>query len=256
MAIINLTPDSFSGDGHGGGADAALRHAEQALADGADMLDIGGESSRPGAQPVSEAEELDRVMPVLERLLPLGLPVSVDTVKPAVMREAAGAGAAMINDINALQAEGALEAVTTSSAAVCLMHMQGEPRSMQQAPHYADVVSDVEQHLLGRARALLDAGCAPERIVLDPGFGFGKTLEHNALLFRALPRFAALGYPVLVGVSRKTMLGQITGRPVQERQTSSVAAALMAVQQGAAIVRVHDVAPTVDALRVWAALRS
>ncbi|MEC5396454.1 dihydropteroate synthase [Uliginosibacterium sp. H1] len=255
MAIINLTPDSFSGDGHAGSTDAVLRHAEQALADGADMLDIGGESSRPGAQPVSEHEELDRVLPALERLLPLGLPISVDTVKPVVMREAARAGAAMINDINALQADGALEAAAQSSAAVCLMHMQGEPRSMQQAPHYDDVVHEVEQHLLARARALMDAGCAPGRIVLDPGFGFGKTLAHNVLLFRALPRFAGLGYPLLVGVSRKTMLGHITGRAVQERQAASAAAALMAAQHGAAILRVHDVAPTVDALKVWAALR-
>lgn len=256
MAILNLTPDSFAGDGLAGAVDAALIRAEQAIAAGADLLDLGGESSRPGAQPVSVQEELDRVMPVLERVIPLGVPVSIDTVKPELMHAAIRAGAAMVNDINALRAPGALEAITGSDVGICLMHMQGEPRSMQQAPHYADVVGEVESFLLERVRNALAVGCAPERVVLDPGFGFGKTPDHNLSLFKALPRLAGLGYPVLVGVSRKSMLGQITGRPATERQAASVAAAVMAAQYGAAILRVHDVAETVDALRVFGALRT
>ncbi|MFA9439484.1 dihydropteroate synthase [Uliginosibacterium sp. sgz301328] len=255
MAIINVTPDSFSGDGLDGSVDAALRRAEQALRDGATFLDIGGESTRPGAAPVSEQEELDRVIPVVEALTSLGAPVSVDTFKPAVMRASIAAGAAMVNDINALRGDGAVEAVAASGAGVCLMHMQGEPRNMQVAPHYEDVVAEVREFLLRRAELLLSAGAPRETIVLDPGFGFGKTLEHNAELFRGLPKLCALEYPVLVGVSRKTMLGQITGRAVEERQFASTAAALMAADAGAAIIRVHDVAATRDALMVWRALR-
>lgn len=254
MAIINVTPDSFSGDGLHGSADAALRQAERALADGAGILDVGGESTRPGSEAVSVEEELARVIPTVEALSGLGVPVSVDTVKPEVMRAAVAAGASIINDINGLRAEGAIEAVCATDAGVCLMHMQGRPRSMQQAPQYRDVVEEVESFLLEQASVLETAGISRERLSLDPGFGFGKTLEHNLVLFRALPRLCAHGYPILVGVSRKSMLGAVTGRPVGERVTASVATALMAVQRGAAVVRVHDVAATRDALMMWQAV--
>lgn len=255
MGIVNVTADSFSGDGHAhAGLSDALCHAERLIAEGADMLDIGGESSRPGAVPVSEAEELDRVIPLIEALRGCGLPLSVDTVKPGVMRAAIAAGADLINDIAALQAPGALEAVADSQAAVCLMHMQGTPGTMQAAPHYEDVVQSVMGFLAERVAIAEAAGIARERIVLDPGFGFGKTLQHNQTLFRALPRFAHFGLPLLVGVSRKTMLGQITGREVGERMPASIAAAMLAARAGAHIVRVHDVAATKDALAVLSAL--
>ena len=254
MAIINVTPDSFSGDGLRGSVDAAQRRAEQALAEGAAILDVGGESTRPGAEAVSEAEELARVVPVVEALAAFGVPVSVDTLKPAVMREAVRAGAAIINDINALRMPGAIEAVVATDAGVCLMHMQGEPRSMQQAPAYEDVVGEVSGFLQQRAADLLRAGVAAERICLDPGFGFGKTLDHNLALFRALPQFAALPYPLLVGVSRKSMLGALTGRDVAQRMPASITAAVLAAQRGAGILRVHDVAATRDALAVWAGI--
>jgi dihydropteroate synthase len=237
-----------------GQVDRALRLAEQAVADGADILDIGGESSRPGAMAVSLQEELDRVMPIVEALAQAAVPLSVDTVKPDVMRAAARAGAAIINDINALRESGAVDAVAESDVGVCLMHMQGEPRTMQAAPQYADVVSEVADFLRQRSDILRIAGVAPERILLDPGFGFGKTLMHNVALFEALPRLRELGRPLLVGVSRKSMLGQITGRPVDQRLAASVAAAVLAAQRGAAILRVHDVAATRDALAVMAAL--
>ncbi|GAB4062546.1 dihydropteroate synthase [Uliginosibacterium sediminicola] len=254
MAILNVTADSFSGDGLAGRRDAALRRAEQAVRDGAHILDIGGESSRPGAPPVSLQEEMDRVLPIVEALAAQDVPLSIDTVKPALMRAAIAAGAAIINDICALQAPGALEAVAASEAGVCLMHMQGEPRTMQQDPHYQDVLGEVEAFLGERRDALLAAGVAAERILLDPGFGFGKTLAHNLALFAALPRLRALQQPLLVGVSRKSMLGQITGQPVEQRVAASVAAALLAAQSGAAILRVHDVAATRDALAVWTAV--
>lgn len=255
MGIVNVTADSFSGDGHAGqGLQEALRHAERLIAEGADMLDIGGESSRPGAVPVSEAEELDRVVPLVEALRGCGVPLSVDTVKPAVMRETIAAGADLINDIAALRAPGALEAVAASNAAVCLMHMQGSPGTMQAAPHYDDVTQEVMAFLAERIAAAETAGIARDRIVLDPGFGFGKTLTHNQTLFRELPRFAHFDLPVLVGVSRKSMLGQITGREVTERMPASIAAAMLAVRNGAAIIRVHDVAATKDALAVLSAL--
>lgn len=257
MGIVNVTADSFSGDGYAqGGLSAALRHAEQLLAEGADMLDIGGESSRPGAQSVPEAAEIARVVPLLEALQGCGVPLSIDTVKPGVMRAAIAAGASLINDITALQAPGALEAVADSQAAVCLMHMQGTPGTMQVNPQYADVVQEVMQFLLERVAAAEAAGISRERIVLDPGFGFGKTLTHNQALFKALPQFRDLALPLLVGVSRKTMLGQITGREVGERMPASIAAAMLAVRQGAAIVRVHDVAATRDALAVLSMLDS
>jgi dihydropteroate synthase len=255
MGIVNVTMDSFSGDGHARrGLDDALRHAEALLAEGADMLDIGGESSRPGAQPVPEAQEIDRVVPLVEALRDCGVPLSIDTVKPGVMRAAIAAGADLINDIGALQASGALEAVKGSQVAVCLMHMQGTPGTMQADPQYGDVVQEVTTFLAGRVAAAEAAGIAHERIVLDPGFGFGKTLAHNLALFRALPRFHQFDLPLLVGVSRKSMLGQITGREIGERMPASIAAAMLAARAGAHILRVHDVAATKDALAVLSAL--
>lgn len=255
MAIVNVTPDSFSGDGLGHDLDAALRRAEAAVEAGAEMLDVGGESSRPGSEPVSEQEELDRVLPLVERLASWAVPVSVDTVKPAVMRASIAAGAAMINDINAFRAPGAMEAVAASEAALCVMHMQGEPKTMQAAPEYADVVSEVRSFLAERVAALREAGVSDQRLVLDPGFGFGKTLQHNLTLLRDLESVRVAGLPLLVGMSRKTMLGAITGRPVDQRVAAGLAAALMAVERGARIVRTHDVAATRDALSVWMALR-
>ena len=254
MAIVNVTPDSFSGDGLGRDLDAAVRRAQAAVDAGADLLDIGGESTRPGSEPVSEQEELDRVIPLVERLAGWAVPVSIDTFKPVVMRESLKAGASLINDINAFRAPGAIDAVRDSEAALCVMHMQGEPRGMQSDPRYDDVVAEVLEFLDRRVRALADEGVGRDRILLDPGFGFGKTLEHNLALFRALDRFVVQDYPVLVGVSRKSMLGAITGRPVGERVHGSVAAALIAVERGAQIVRVHDVAATRDALKVWQAV--
>ncbi|SDH89875.1 dihydropteroate synthase [Propionivibrio dicarboxylicus] len=254
MGIVNLTPDSFSGDGLVQDVDRAVAHAWHQIEAGADLLDIGAESSRPGAQPTSLAEELDRLLPVLDRLAACGVPISIDTYKPEVMRAALAAGAAMINDIYALRMPGALEAVAASDCAVCLMHMQGEPLTMQQTPDYADVVAEVLSFLDERVAAAQAAGIARERIVLDPGFGFGKSLTHNLDLLRALERFSATGLPVLAGMSRKSMLGAITGRAVGDRLGASVAAALLAAERGARILRVHDVAETRDALAVWQAL--
>ena len=253
MAIINLTDDSFSGDGLQGDVRAALARAERALEEGADMLDIGAESSRPGADPVPEPVELERVVRFVELARPWQVPLSIDTVKPAVMVAALAAGADMINDINAFRAPGAIDAVADGTAGLCLMHMQGEPRTMQQDPRYDDVVGEVMAFLDERVAALEAAGAVRERIVLDPGFGFGKRTVHNYALLRELKRFSAGGLPVLAGMSRKSMLGAVTGREVGERLAASVAAALIAVQRGAAIVRVHDVAPTLDALKVWQA---
>ena len=253
MGIVNVTPDSFADGGRHAVRDAALAHARQLLEDGADILDLGGESTRPGATPVAAEEELERVLPVLEGLVDCGRPVSVDTRKAGVMRAALAAGAAMVNDIEALRAPGALAALAASDAAVCLMHMQGQPDTMQQAPSYGDVVAEVYAFLLDRIAACRAAGIAASRLVVDPGFGFGKSLEHNLALLRDLERFGALGLPVLAGLSRKGMLGALTGRPVGERAHASVAAALATALRGAAILRVHDVAATVDALKVWEA---
>ncbi|MBU0752137.1 MAG: dihydropteroate synthase [Gammaproteobacteria bacterium] len=250
MGIVNLTPDSFSGDGVGGDVERAIAHAHAQVAAGADILDLGAESSRPGAPPVSADDELLRLLPLLKALRDVSVPLSVDTMKPEVMRAALAEGAAMINDIAALALPGAVAAVAETDAAVCLMHMQGEPRTMQQNPQYADVVAEVGAYLEGRARECEMAGIGHDRIVLDPGFGFGKTAEHNLALLRALPELALRGFPVLAGLSRKSLLGAITGRPVGERLPASLAAALIAVQKGAAIVRVHDVAATRDALAV------
>ena len=254
MGVVNVTPDSFSDGGLFYEAARAIEHARRLAAEGADILDIGGESSRPGAQAVPLEEERRRVLPVLEAIVPLGVPVSVDTYKPELMREAVAAGAAMINDIFGLRRPGALEAVAAGEAAVCIMHMQGEPRSMQQAPRYDDVVAEVREFLLARAAVAVAAGIARERIVLDPGFGFGKTPEHNLELIRALPRLAGAGYPLLAGLSRKSLFGTIVGRPAAERVHASVAGALLAAQRGASILRVHDVAATRDALLVLRAI--
>ncbi len=256
MGIVNLTPDSFSGDGLAASAAQAIARARAQIAAGADILDLGAESSRPGAIPTPLDEELNRLLPVLEALADCGVPISVDTYKPEVMRAALAAGAAMINDIYALRMPGAVEAVADADCAICLMHMQGEPLTMQQAPVYGDVVAEVRDFLAGRVAALAAAGIARERIVLDPGFGFGKTLEHNLELLRRLPETTVDGLPVLAGLSRKSMLGAITGRPVEERLPASLAAALLALAGGARILRAHDVAATRDALAVWSAVRN
>ena len=254
MGIVNLTDDSFSDGGRYLEPAVAIDHARQLAAEGADILDLGAESTRPGAAPVSESEELDRLLPVLEALVPLGRPISVDTMKPRVMQVAIEAGASMVNDVRALREAGALEAVARSDAALCLMHMQGEPRTMQHAPRYDDVLAEVAAFLAERARACRAAGIAADRIVLDPGYGFGKTPLHNLHLLAHQRSIADLGYPLLAGLSRKSLIGHITGRAVGDRLAGSLAAALIAVQRGAKIVRVHDVAPTRDALAVWAAL--
>ncbi|MBK6630724.1 MAG: dihydropteroate synthase [Betaproteobacteria bacterium] len=256
MGIVNVTPDSFSEGGRHFDAARAIAHGRQLVEAGADLLDVGGESSRPGAQPVAVEEELRRVLPVIEALACAGVPLSVDTMKPEVMRRAVAAGASVINDIAALQAPGALAAAAESGAAVCLMHMRGEPRTMQADPSYGDVVAEVREFLSRRVAAAHAAGIGVERIIVDPGFGFGKRLAHNLALLRHLGRFHGLGACVLAGLSRKSMLGEITGRKVSDRDTASVAAALLAARNGARILRVHDVAATKDALAVWAAVEA
>lgn len=257
MGVLNVTPDSFSDGGRYPSLDAVLVAAEAMVREGADALDVGGESTRPGATPVSVAEELDRVLPVVEALTRrFDVPLSIDTSKPEVMRAAVGAGAALVNDVYALRLPGALEAAAALSVPVCLMHMLGEPRTMQAEPRYsADPVADVSAFLQARVAACEAAGIPAERLVLDPGFGFGKELAHNLALLRGLRRLASLGYPVLVGLSRKSLLGDLTGRAVGERVHGSVALAVYAVLNGAAIVRVHDVGPTVDALRAIEPMR-
>jgi dihydropteroate synthase len=257
MGVVNVTPDSFSDGGRFLDPAAAIAHAQQLIEEGADLLDLGAESSRPGAAAVvTAAEELRRLLPVLQGLRDAPVPLSVDTIKPEVMRAALAEGASMINDINALRAPGALAAVATADAAVCLMHMQGTPGTMQQHPSYVDVVAEVKAFLLERVRAGSAAGIAAGRIVIDPGFGFGKTLEHNLELLRRLREFDALGVPLLAGWSRKSSLGKITGKPAGERLAASIAAALIAAQNGASILRVHDVAATKDALAVLAAVEN
>ena len=254
MGVVNVTPDSFSDGGQFLDAAQAIARARRLIEEGADLLDVGGESSRPGAAPVPVEDELARVLPVLDALRDAPVPVSIDTVKPEVMRAALDRGATMVNDINALRAPGAAETVAASGAAVCLMHMQGAPRTMQAEPRYGDVVAEVKAYLAERAAAAEAAGLAHDRIVLDPGFGFGKTVAHNLALLRELASLADLGYALLAGLSRKSTLGAITGRPAAERLPASVAAALLAAQRGAAILRVHDVAATRDALAVLAAV--
>lgn len=250
MGILNITPDSFSDGGLLVSPQAALDYALQLMDEGADLLDIGGESTRPGASPVSVEEEMRRVLPLVEMLADRNIPVSVDTHKPVVMHAAIQAGASMINDINALQSEGALNIIASSNVSVCLMHKQGDPQTMQRAPNYQDVVTEVTESLKSYIAAAMHANIAPERLIIDPGFGFGKSLEHNLELLSHLSRFKALGVPLLVGLSRKSMLGKITGRDVDDRLAASVTAAVLSVIKGANIVRVHDVKATKDALAV------
>jgi dihydropteroate synthase len=253
MGILNVTTDSFY-DGGRVDRDAALAHARRMIADGAKIIDVGGESTRPGAAPVDEATELARVVPIIEALAHGGACVSADTMKPGVMLAALEAGASMINDVRALQAPGALAIAAASDAAVCLMHMQGDPQTMQRAPAYADVVAEVRAFLARRAEACVDAGIGRDRIVVDPGFGFGKSLAHNLAVLRQLDTICGLGFPVLAGLSRKSMLEAITGSGVNERMAGSIAAALSAATRGARILRVHDVRETIDALGVWSAV--
>ena len=256
MGILNVTPDSFSDGGRFTTKAAALRQAEAMINAGADFIDIGGESTRPGAAAVSVQEEMDRVCPVVEALASgYDTVISVDTSTPAVMRESASLGAGLINDVRALRREGALEAAAEAGLPVCVMHMQGEPGTMQREPHYDDVTAEVSVFLRQRVEACLEMGIAANRIILDPGFGFGKTLAHNLELLRTLPDLMALGYPLLVGMSRKSMLGQLLGREVSERLAGSLALATAAALAGAAIIRVHDVRETADALSVVAAIQ-
>ncbi len=253
MGIVNVTPDSFSDGGRYDIAERAIEHGLKLCGEGADILDIGGESTRPGATPVALEAELDRVLPVLEGLRDCGAALSIDSMKPEVMRAALRVGADLINDVNALRAPGALDAVAESNCGICLMHMQGTPQTMQLAPAYEDVVAEVLAFLAERMAAASRTGIARERLSIDPGFGFGKTPAHNIALFRALRQFSDLA-PTLVGISRKSLFGVVTGRPGQERLVGSVTAAVLAAAQGAAILRVHDVAATRDALQVWQAL--
>ena len=252
MGIINVTPDSFSDGGRHLAPGDALAAAGEMITEGADIIDIGGESTRPGARPVALAEELARVVPVITAVHEAypGMLISVDTSKPEVMRAAVAAGAGMINDVTALRSPGALETAAALDVPICLMHMQGEPRTMQRNPRYGDVVAEVREFLLARARACTQAGIAPEHVIIDPGFGFGKTIDHNLTLLARLAELVDTGFDVMVGLSRKSMIGTLLGRPVEARATASAALALLAVQRGAAIVRVHDVAETADALRI------
>jgi dihydropteroate synthase len=255
MGILNVTPDSFSDGGFYFDPDKAVARARQMVEEGADIIDVGGESTRPGATPVTAEEEIARVVPVIERLArELAVPISVDTSKPEVMRAACAAGAGFINDVRALRAPGALETAAALGVPVCLMHMQGEPRTMQDNPQYRDVVAEVRDFLAERLAVAERAGIPRARLIVDPGFGFGKTVGHNLALLRDLGTIAALGVPVLVGLSRKSLIGKLLGLPVERRLHASVALALIAVQNGARIVRVHDVGPTVEALRMWAAV--
>lgn len=256
MAVLNVTPDSFSDGGRFFTHEAALARARQSIEQGADLLDIGGESTRPGAAAVSEEEELARVLPLFHALADARIPLSIDTRRPRVMREAISAGASMVNDVEALEAPGALEAVAEARCAVCLMHKKGDPATMQRDPRYDDVVAEVKAYLAGRIKAAEAAGIARDRIVADPGFGFGKTAAHNLALLKRLAELGELGVPLLAGLSRKSTLGAITGRAVSERLAASLAAALLAAQHGAKILRVHDVAETRDALAVWQAMKS
>ncbi|MFY8517411.1 dihydropteroate synthase [Pseudomonas aeruginosa] len=255
MGILNVTPDSFSDGGRYDRLDDALRHAERMVREGATLIDVGGESTRPGARSVSPTEELERVAPVVERIArELDVVISVDTSTPAVMRETARLGAGLINDVRSLQRDGALDAAVDSGLAVCLMHMRGEPQTMQDAPAYQDVVAEVGAFLQERVDACVAAGIDRERLLLDPGFGFAKTLEHNLVLFRHLQALHGLGLPLLVGVSRKSMIGKVLGREVDERLYGSLALAALALAKGARIIRVHDVAATVDVMRMISAV--
>lgn len=256
MGIVNVTPDSFSDGGKFTATNLAIEHALKLAEEGADILDIGGESTRPNATPVSLQQELDRVIPVIEALVKqlkqdkqVNIPISIDTYKPQVMQAAIAAGASMVNDVRALQEDGALEIVAKTNVGICLMHMQGTPQTMQQNPHYADVVNDVKAFLAARLQASIHAGVATSRILLDPGFGFGKTREHNILLLQNLQSFATLGQPLLVGLSRKSVLGQVTGNDINARLYASIAASVLSAMKGAKMLRVHDVRATVEALK-------
>jgi dihydropteroate synthase len=254
LGVVNVTDNSFSDGGRFLDPSRAIAHGLKLRGDGADFVDVGGESTRPGAVPVSVEEELRRVMPVIRALVKEGVAVSVDTLKPEVMRAAIRAGCAAVNDVNAFRAPGAIDAVASADVGLIVMHMQGTPATMQKDPRYENVVAEVGSFLRSRAMALEAAGVASHRIALDPGFGFGKTFAHNQQLFRALPALASMGYPILAGVSRKRMIGDLTGRALEDRLAGSVAAALLAVQNGASLVRVHDVRETVDAINVWVGL--
>ena len=255
MGIVNVTPDSFSDGGQHGTTESAIAHGLRLVGEGADVLDIGGESTRPGAGEISEEEELKRVIPVIEALArQVNIPIAIDTSKPGVMRAAVNAGASIINDVFALRRDDALDVAAELKVPVILMHMQGEPGSMQSAPRYDDAVAEVHSFLTQRIFACEMAGISKKNIVIDPGFGFGKSLEHNLALLAQLQRFVELGVPVLAGLSRKSMIGTLTGRDVNDRVSGSVAAALIAAQNGAKIIRVHDVAATVDALKIWNAV--
>ena len=254
MGVLNVTPDSFSDGGRFERLDAAVLKARQLAAEGASIIDVGGESTRPGAAEVSEDEEISRVVPVIEAIAGLDAIISIDTSKPRVMQAAVRAGASLVNDVYALRREGVLEMAASLEVAVCLMHMQGEPRTMQDNPHYEDVAGEVGDFLAGRAAACVSAGVPRERIVVDPGFGFGKTASHNVELLANLDQLKSLELPLLVGLSRKNTLGKLTGRSVDERLAAGLAAAVLAVERGAHIVRTHDVGATVDALRVTAAV--
>ncbi len=254
MGILNVTPDSFYDGSQHNSLERALEHAHLLIEQGADIIDIGGESTRPGAEPVPLDQELERVVPLVEQLHKLNIPLSVDTFKPPVMQAVLQAGADIINDIYALRMPGAVQAVANTSAGLCVMHMQGEPRTMQEQPDYQDVCLEVRQFLQERAQVLREAGIAPERICLDPGFGFGKTVAQNYDLLRGLQTCQIDSYPLLIGLSRKSMLGHITGKPPEDRLIASVAAALVCVERGAKILRVHDVAATREALQVWNAV--
>ena len=261
MGIVNVTPDSFSDGGKFAATNLAIEHALKLAEEGADILDIGGESTRPNATPVSLQEELDRVIPVIEALSKqVNIPISIDTYKPQVMQAAISAGASMVNDVRALQEDGAIEIVANANVGVCLMHMQGTPQTMQTNPHYDDVVKDVKNFLKARLQASIGAGVGASRILLDPGFGFGKTREHNITLLQNLDSFVDLGQPLLVGLSRKSVLGQIstgqvTGNGVDARLYASIAASVLSAMKGAKILRVHDVKATVEALKVVVALQ-
>ena len=256
MGILNVTPDSFSDGGHFNSLELAISHAEQMIADGVDIIDIGGESTRPGAPPVTPEEELERVMPVIYALRDCGKPLSIDTRRALVMREALAAGADMINDIEGFRDPASLAAVSDADCALCIMHMQGQPQSMQQSPHYDDVFAEVRDFLRARVDTAVDAGIAKDRICIDPGYGFGKTAEHNLKLLAWQAELQQeVGLPILAGLSRKSTIGQLTGKPVEQRMAGSLGAALVAAERGARIIRVHDVVETVDALKVWQAAR-
>ncbi len=256
MGVLNVTPDSFSDGGRFIRVNLALAHAQQMIEEGADLIDVGGESTRPGATPVPLEEELTRVLPVIEALRELNVPLSIDTYKPEVMRAALDAGADMINDVWGFRRPQALEAVTHSNCGLCVMHMHGEPETMQRSPIEHDVIAEVKEFLQQRMEALQAAGISKERISLDPGCGFGKTVEQNYALLAHLNKLALPEVPLLIGVSRKSMLGAVTGRPAEQRMAASLAAAVCAVERGARIVRVHDVGPTVDVLKVWQAVQN